>query len=337
MSLTAYVRYDNTERIVPGGPIVTSVKPKVGNWIAVDDVLVTTTASNYKLRGFIRYLRNGNYVAGSLILQKDKPKDGNWKEVYVINPACCGATTTYYNVAGCERMEYHVIAYTGVGVLAEGTIVNNATPECWFIIDQATGPEDVGTITYVWDTPSDCQPCINSHTTTTTSSTSTSTTTTTTTAAVYTIGQEALGGIIAYINGGGSTGTSGLVATVADISTGAEWGCFGTDLPGASGVTIGTGNQNTIDIMAGCSDAGIAARLCGDLTQGGYSDWYLPSKDELNALYTNRVAIGNFTNGVYWSSSETSGNNAWLQDFSNGSTAANIKFVTYNVRAIRSF
>jgi hypothetical protein len=93
MSLKAYVRYDNTERIVPGGPIVTSVKPKVGNWIAVDDVLVTTTASNYKLRGFIRYLRNGNYVAGSLILQHNAPKDGNWKEVYVINPACCGSAS----------------------------------------------------------------------------------------------------------------------------------------------------------------------------------------------------------------------------------------------------
>jgi hypothetical protein len=78
---------------------------------------------------------------------------------------------TYYNVAGCERMEYHVIKYTGAGTLAEGTIVNNATPECWFIVDAATGPEDVGTIEYVWDTPSDCQPCIDSHTTTTTTTT----------------------------------------------------------------------------------------------------------------------------------------------------------------------
>ena len=55
-------------------------------------------------------------------------------------------SVTYYNVAGCERMEYHVIKYTGSGTLAEGTIVNNATPECWFIVDQATGPEDVGTV-----------------------------------------------------------------------------------------------------------------------------------------------------------------------------------------------
>ena len=78
------------------------------------------------------------------------------------------APATYYNVAGCERMEYHVIKYTGSGTLAAGTIVNNATPECWTIIDAATGPEDVGTIAYVWNTPNDCQPCINSHTTTTT-------------------------------------------------------------------------------------------------------------------------------------------------------------------------
>ena len=99
-------------------------------------------------------------------------------------------SVTYYNVAGCERMEYHVIKYTGTGVLAEGTIVNNATPECWFIVDAATGPEDVGTIQQIWNTAGECQPCIDSHTTTTTStststttSTSTSTTTTTTTAA----------------------------------------------------------------------------------------------------------------------------------------------------------
>jgi hypothetical protein len=78
---------------------------------------------------------------------------------------------TYYNVAGCERMEYHVIKYTGTGVLTEGTIVNNSTPECWSIVDQTTGPEDVGTITYVWNTLNDCQPCIDSHITTTTTTT----------------------------------------------------------------------------------------------------------------------------------------------------------------------
>ena len=92
MSLTAYVRYDNTGRIVPGGPIVTSVKPKVGDWATVNEVLTTTP--NYKLRVFIRYIKNGDYVAGSLILQHDVPQDGNWKEVYVLRPTINTTTTT---------------------------------------------------------------------------------------------------------------------------------------------------------------------------------------------------------------------------------------------------
>ena len=143
---------------------------------------------------------------------------------------------------------------------------------------------------------------------------------------VYSIGQAALGGKIAYILQSGDPGYNagvqhGLVATVEDISTSAAWGCTATVISGADGIAIGTGNQNTSDIMAGCATAGIAARLCGDLVQGGYSDWFLPSKDELNKLYLNRVAIGGFVNGAYCSSSEFSANNAWFQSFSNGNAA----------------
>jgi len=76
--------------------------------------------------------------------------------------------STNYNVAGCERMEYHVITYNGNDILPESTIVNNDTPECWYIIDQTIEPADVGTVTYVWPTLGECQPCIDSHTTTTT-------------------------------------------------------------------------------------------------------------------------------------------------------------------------
>jgi len=159
----------------------------------------------------------------------------------------------------------------------------------------------------------------------------------------YTIGQAALGGKIAYILQSGDPGyvegeQHGLVATVADISTGAIWGCKGTFISGADGTAIGTGNQNTIDIMAGCATAGIAARLAGDLVEGGYSDWYLPSKEELNKLYLNRTAIGGFTLNYYWSSSEDSdANKAWSQYF-NGSLQANgDKNSVIYVRAIRSF
>ena len=166
---------------------------------------------------------------------------------------------------------------------------------------------------------------------------SATTTTSTTAAPTYTIGQAALGGVIAYINGGGTSGTSGLVATVADISSGAEWGCNNTLITGADGTAIGTGNQNTIDILAECGTPGIAARLCGDLIEGGYSDWYLPSKDELNALYINQVAVGGFTSSLYWSSTEFANYAAWAQDFTDGQQFDFAKIAPHRVRAIRSF
>mgnify|MGYP000113811897 CR=1 FL=1 len=158
----------------------------------------------------------------------------------------------------------------------------------------------------------------------------------------YSIGDSALGGKIAYILQSGDPGyvggeQHGLVATVSDTSTGASWGCQGTLISGADGIILGTGNQNTIDIMAGCATSTIAARRSGDLVEGGYSDWYLPSKDELNKLYINRVAIGNFASDDYWSSTEASDVNASIQSFVNGAQGTSNKSSFYYVRSVRSF
>ena len=118
----------------------------------------------------------------------------------------------------------------------------------------------------------------------------------------------------------------------------ATWGCYGTGISGADGVVLGTGAQNTIDIMNGCSEAGIAARQCGDLVLGGYSDWYLPSIDELNKLYLNRQLIGGFVYTYYWSSTEYNSNYAVLQDFNNGLQLYwYYKNYEYSVRAVRAF
>jgi hypothetical protein len=72
---------------------------------------------------------------------------------------------------------------------------------------------------------------------------------------------------------------------------------------------------------------------------GGYSDWFLPSKDELNLVYVNLklYALGGFTDGYYWSSSEDSADFALYQRFSSGNQSGTGKYSTFRVRAVRAF
>jgi hypothetical protein len=168
----------------------------------------------------------------------------------------------------------------------------------------------------------------------------------------YAIGESALGGVVAYLLQSGDPGydantTHGLVATTSDIiSSTSKWGCSTPPgISGAYGTAIGTGNQNTEDIMASVINCTTfpsditsnAAKRCGDLVEGGYSDWYLPSKDELNKLYLNRVAIGGFRSNAYWSSSQSSSTHAWYQDVTNGTQAALGQTNMIYIRPVRSF
>ncbi len=130
---------------------------------------------------------------------------------------------------------------------------------------------------------------------------------------------ESQGGVIAYIFQPGDPGyipgeVHGLIAAPYDQGN-SPWGCVFNFIGGTS-TALGTGQANTTAIINECGAIGIAAQICNDLTLNGYSDWYLPSKDELNKLFLNRIAIGGFSdNDYYWSSSEISEDYAWMQGF----------------------
>ena len=86
----------------------------------------------------------------------------------------------------------------------------------------------------------------------------------------------------------------------------------------------------------------LAANVCANLTLGGYSDWFLPSIDELYEMYITLHAqgLGNFTNTLaYWSSTELDSDNAWYCNFwNNGFLYNSSKFnETLHVRAIKAF
>jgi len=148
------------------------------------------------------------------------------------------------------------------------------------------------------------------------------------------------GGYIFYDKGYYSSGWRYFEAAPSDQSTSAEWGCWGVLISGADGTAVGTGEQNTIDIEAGCTTFGTAADRCANLVLGGYSDWFLPSKDELNQMYLNLkvFGVGDFADDPwYWSSSEYSAYYAWFQLFSSGYQSNLGKGGTGRVRAVRAF
>ena len=114
-----------------------------------------------------------------------------------------------------------------------------------------------------------------------------------------------------------------------------------TELSGTFGTAIGTGAQNTALMDVGCmTGAGVEA---ADYVAGGYSDWFLPSKDELNAMYTYSLVGGfntatyGFANTFYWSSYQIAAATAWIQNLVSGGQGSSIKTNTMRVRPVRAF
>src|SRR5690606_24190985 len=124
-----------------------------------------------------------------------------------------------------------------------------------------------------------------------------------------------------------------------------EWGCNGT-LVGAMATAIGTGKENTDAILAkGCAQPGTPVHLAADANINGYDDWFLPSRDELSAIYANLFYLGpNFhaTYGfailTYTSSSELDATGSWGVAFGTGTDVQNSKTgATIAVRPVRRF
>jgi len=180
------------------------------------------------------------------------------------------------------------------------------------------------------------------------------------------------GGIVFYVGSFTASGTACnttcryLEAAPSGWNTGADptitWATNvysnqSTVVTGADGLLIGTGYQNSVDIVAQAGNvaASSAAVLARAYSGGSRNDWFLPSKDELNEMcfYFSGVAksgvrcngnastglagVGGFATGTYWSSSENYADSAWYQAFSFGAQNGNFKNSTGYVRPVRAF
>jgi uncharacterized protein len=135
-----------------------------------------------------------------------------------------------------------------------------------------------------------------------------------------------------------------LEAAPFDQSAGAAWGCFRRLIPGARGTAVGTGKQNTADMLQSCSEPGTAAVLCSSLVLNGTRGWFLPSRDELALMYRHLQAagLGDFQDGgvadnfTYWASSQQTADMAAHIDFADlGRQHGDDKDFPRRVRAVR--
>jgi len=164
---------------------------------------------------------------------------------------------------------------------------------------------------------------------------------------VLSIGDSYQGGKVAYIlvkeDPGYDVNTQhGIIAATSDQCDQLiriKWDKGTYTITEATGTAIGTGFFNTNKIIASQGEPAIsyAAGLARAYTGGGYTDWYLPSKDELEKLSITRVTIGGFANYYYWSSSEFDLSKAWFQTFFSSVQSKSVKGERAIVRAIRSF
>lgn len=164
----------------------------------------------------------------------------------------------------------------------------------------------------------------------------------------YEIGEQGpAGGIIFYNKLDNIGGWNFMECHFSEINIMLPWS-INSNLQTNLQTQIGTGLSNTQNIVNvfGQSGSNYAANYCYSFNYNGYSNWFLPSRDELTLIYKNLmlVGLGGFQNGQkYWSSSndEYFGQNAWCQQMQNNSVLVNPnsenKTTVHKFRPVRCF
>jgi hypothetical protein len=137
------------------------------------------------------------------------------------------------------------------------------------------------------------------------------------------IGSEAPVAGSGFYLGKAGDGTSYMYVAPKTTEVQRAWGSYGTV---RSTTSTTNGVANTTTLFGFGSAAHPAAYYCRALTTGGYNTWYLPAKNELNTMYSNKSAVpfataNSFVGNYYWSSTEYTSKHAWLQHLTGGAQA----------------
>ena len=139
----------------------------------------------------------------------------------------------------------------------------------------------------------------------------------------------------ALVGGGiylGVFSTWNLFASTFEYDGNLQWKITNTSTTGTTSATDGLANTNAMNNVDHPAAYYCATTMDG---VGGYNDWYLPSKNELNFIYLNRHFLDNFTTYYYWSSTENDSLNSWNQRFNDGNQNDVAKASIRYVRPVR--
>ena len=159
------------------------------------------------------------------------------------------------------------------------------------------------------------------------------------------IGDFVGGGVVFWIDP--TDNTKGLACALENQSTGIQWYNGVNTTTNATATAIGSGAANTTAIIdnQGPTETDYAAGLARAFNGGGFSDWFLPSKGELSAMFQNKETLNTtilnnggqiFQNSAYWSSTEIDNEFARAVGFGNGSSPSYYKYSNAHVRAVRA-